>query len=63
MKTKETKTAKTIKVSTLVIAGAILLSLILGFIGGIIAVNTYRDNIDTLVYEQVKTIQELKVQR
>lgn len=64
MKTTTSKgTAKTIKVSTLVIAGAMLLSLIVGFIGGIIAVNAYQDNIDTLVYDQVKTIQELKEQK
>ena len=56
-------TAKTIKVSTLVIAGAILLSLIVGFVGGVITVNTYQDNIDALVSEKAQAMQDLKSEK
>lgn len=58
--TKSTKSPKTVKVSTLVIAVAVLLGLIASFIGGIVYANSYNDTVNAKAMERVKEI-ELKL--
>ena len=54
------KTSKTIKVSTLIISIAVVISIILSFIAGIITANKFNGNFERQVEAKAKSIIDLK---
>ena len=59
-KNKETKMSKTIKVSTLIISIAVVISIILSFIAGIAVSNHLNNNFEEQVNQKAQSIIDLK---
>lgn len=62
-KNKETKMSKTIKVSTLIISIAVVISIILSFVAGIITANKFNGNFERQVEAKAKNIIDLKASK
>ena len=62
-KNKETKMSKTIKVSTLIISIAVVISIILSFIAGIAVSNHLNNNFEEQVNQKAQSIIDLKVSK
>ena len=62
-KNKETKMSKTIKVSTLIISIAVVISIILSFVAGMIMSNHLNNNFEEQVNQKAKSIIDLKASK
>lgn len=62
-KNKETKMSKTIKVSTLIISIAVVISIILSFVAGIVVANKFNGNFERQVEAKAKSIIDLKASK
>ena len=62
-KNKETKMSKTIKVSTLIISIAVVISIILSFIAGMQVSNHLNNNFEEQVNQKAQSIIDLKVSK
>ena len=62
-KNKETKMSKTIKVSTLIISIAVIISIVLSFIAGITVSNHLNNNFEEQVNQKAQSIIDLKASK
>ena len=62
-KNKETKMSKTIKVSTLIISIAVVISIILSFVAGMIMSNHLNNNFEEQVNQKAQSIIDLKASK
>lgn len=62
-KNKETKMSKTIKVSTLIISIAVVISIILSFVAGMIMSNHLNNNFEEQVNQKAQSIIDLKANK
>lgn len=62
-KNKETKMSKTIKVSTLIISIAVVISIILSFVAGMQVSNHLNDNFEEQVNKKAQSIIDLKARK